>query len=64
MTAKVILRDQEFEIRHGMTVYSALKKLGILPESVIPTKNGELILEDEIIQENDVIKLVRVISGG
>jgi len=64
MTAKVILRSQEYEIKHGMTVRKALQKLNIEPDSVLATRNGELITDDEIINDNDVIKLVSVISGG
>ena len=64
MTAKLILRDKEYEVRVGMTLLDALKRSGIVPESVIATKNGEMILEDEILKEGDVIKLVAVISGG
>jgi len=47
-----------------MTLLSALKKIDILPESVIATRDGELIEEDEILREGDTIKLVAVISGG
>jgi sulfur carrier protein len=61
---KLILRDKQYEIHAGMTLLAALKKLNIVPESVIATKNGEMILEDEILQDGDVIKLVAVISGG
>ena len=64
MSATIIIRKKEHTIRHGMSIRSAIKKLGILPESVIPTRNGELVIEDEIIKEGDVIKLVKVISGG
>ncbi len=64
MTAKIILRDQEYEVRAGQNVRSALKKLDIPAESVIATREGELITDDEIIREGDVIKLVAVISGG
>lgn len=64
MTARLILRDQEYEVRAGMTLLDALRKSGIVPESVIATKDGELILEDEILEDGDVIKLVAVISGG
>jgi thiamine biosynthesis protein ThiS len=64
MTAKLILRKQEFEIKHGMTVRKALQKLSIEPDSVLVTRNGELITDDEMVKENDVIKLVPVISGG
>ena len=64
MTARVILRNQEFEVKHGMTVRKALQKLSIEPDSVLAIRNGELLTDDEIIKENDVIKLVPVISGG
>lgn len=64
MTAKVILRNQEFEIKHGMTVRKALQKLNIEPDSVLATRDGELITDDEIVKQYDVIKLISVISGG
>ena len=61
---KLILRDKEYEVRPGMDLLAALGKCNILPESVIATREGELILDDEILKEGDVIKLVAVISGG
>jgi len=61
---KLILRDKEFEVKPGMTLLSSLEKCGILSESVIATREGELILEDEILRDGEVIKLVAVISGG
>jgi sulfur carrier protein ThiS len=64
MSVKLILREKEYEIKPGMNLLSALKKAGIAPESVIATRDGELILEDEILKSGDVIKLVSVISGG
>jgi sulfur carrier protein len=64
MTVKLILRNKEYEVRAGMNLLEALKKNKIVPESVIATRNGEMILEDEILKEGDVIKLVAVISGG
>lgn len=64
MTAKMSLRNQEFVVKHGMTIRKALQKLNIEPDSVLVTRNGDLITDDEILKENDVIKLVPVISGG
>ncbi len=61
---KLILRDKEYEVKPGMTLLSALQKINVVPESVIATRNGEMILEDEILKAGDVIKLVAVISGG
>ena len=58
------LRDQNFQVKAGMTLLSALKKSNIVPESVIATRAGEMILEDEILEDGEVIKLIAVISGG
>ncbi len=64
MNVKLILRDKEYEVRAGMTLLDALNKSNIVPESVIATRTGEMILEDEILKDGDVIKLIAVISGG
>jgi sulfur carrier protein len=64
MPAKLILRDKEYEVKAGMTVRHALEKVGIQPETVLVTRQGKLITEDEILIEGEVIKLVAVISGG
>ena len=64
MSAKMIFRKKEYKIQHGMTIRAALLKLDISPEAVLPTRNGELAAENEIINDGDVIKLVSVISGG
>jgi sulfur carrier protein len=61
---KLVLRDKEYDVKSGMTLLSALEKSNILPESVIATRDGEMILEDEILKDGDVVRLVAVISGG
>jgi sulfur carrier protein ThiS len=58
------LRGKEFQVKGGTTLLAALEKADILPESVIATRDGEMILEDEILHDGDVVKLVAVISGG
>jgi sulfur carrier protein ThiS len=64
MTVKLVLRGKEFEVKPGMTLLDSLKKAAILPEGVIATRSGEMILEDEILRDGDVVKLIAVISGG
>jgi sulfur carrier protein ThiS len=64
MVAKIIYRDKEYIVKHGMDLHITLAKLSILPDTVLPTRDGELITDDEIIQENEIIKLIPVISGG
>jgi len=64
MTVKLILRDKEYEVKPGMNLLDSLRKINILAESVIATRDGEMILEDEILKDGDVVKLIAVISGG
>ncbi len=47
-----------------MNLLSALKKCNIVPEFVVATLNGEMILDDEILNDGDEVKLIAVISGG
>lgn len=64
MTVKLVLRGKEYEVRPGMTLLDSLKKIDVLSESVIAVRNGEMILDDEILKDGDLVKLVSVISGG
>lgn len=64
MPVKLILREKEYEVKSGMTLRHSLEKIAINPESVLATRNGEMVTEEEILEEGDTIKLVSVISGG
>jgi sulfur carrier protein ThiS len=64
MTVKLILRNQEYQVKPGMTLRDSLRKIDVLPESVLATRQGELIPEDEILHDGEVVKLISVISGG
>lgn len=64
MTVRLTLRDKEYTVNPGMPVRQALKMVGIQPESVIPTRDGELITDDEVLKDGEHIRLIAVISGG
>jgi sulfur carrier protein ThiS len=64
MTARLTLRGKDYEVRAGMTVRDAMLHVGLQPESLLATRDGHLITEDEILREGEQIKLVAVISGG
>lgn len=64
MSVRMVLREKTYEVRAGMTLRDALLQAGILPETVLATRQGVLITEDEILREGEEIKLVAVISGG
>jgi sulfur carrier protein ThiS len=64
MPARLTLRGQEYAVRSGMTIRAALLQVKINPDTVLPTRDGELLTDDELLREDDRIKLVAVISGG
>jgi sulfur carrier protein ThiS len=63
-TASLILRGERFDAPPGMTIRAALQRHGISPESVIATRAGQMLTDDERLMPGDEIKLVAVISGG
>ncbi|MEW5871133.1 MAG: MoaD/ThiS family protein [Chloroflexota bacterium] len=64
MSVKLILRNQEFEVKPGMTLRHCLLKIGVQPEAVLATLDGQMITEDVILKDGQVVKLISVISGG
>jgi len=64
MAVKLILRNKEYEVKPGMALRDSLRKIDILPESVLATRDGEMITDDEILREGETIRLISVISGG
>jgi len=64
MTVTIHYREKRFEVKSGMTLKDSLKKINILPESILAVRNGEMVLEDEILENGQEVKLISVISGG
>ncbi len=64
MPISIELRDAVYKVRAGMTARDALRKIDVLPETVLITRNGELITDDEILNDGEQIRLIAVISGG
>jgi len=61
---KIIYRDEEWEIRSGMTTRDAIIKVGLDPDAVLAVREGKLINEDTILKKEDRVTLVAVVSGG
>jgi sulfur carrier protein ThiS len=61
---KVIYRNKEWELPGGIAVRDVIRKVGLQPELVLAVRDGTLLTEDVIVQDDDQIKLVAVISGG
>ena len=57
-------RNAILKLGQSSIVSDLLKELKINPVTVIVSRNNELILEDEKLNNNDEIKILSVISGG
>lgn len=52
------------ELNKDSAVSDLLKKLSINPVTVIVSRNSELILENDKLNDKDEINILSVISGG
>mgnify|MGYP001823576919 FL=1 len=63
---KVLLRNprRELEVEGDASVKDVLKRLDIIPETVLVIRDGELLLKTDLVTDADTIELRPVISGG
>ena len=61
---KIIYRDREWELHGRRRVRDAIKEVGLIPHAVLAVRDGKLLTEDRMLNEDDEVKLVAVISGG
>jgi len=45
-------------------VRDAIEEVGLIPRAVLAVRDGKLLTEDTVLDEDDEVKLVAVISGG
>lgn len=57
-------KNKTIELYNDITVKDLLKKMNINPVTVIVSKNNDIIMEDEKLNDKDNIKIISVISGG
>ncbi len=63
-TALIRYRKQEWHVASGMTIRSAIEKVGLDPQSVLALRDKRLINDQTLVEPGDEIRLVNVISGG
>ena len=57
-------KKKTIELNENSSVSDLLKSLDINPVTVIVSRNDELVLESEKLNNKDEIKIFSVISGG
>jgi len=61
---RVMYRDQQYEMKGGMTARDLIVQLGLNPEAILVLRNGKLVDDSVLLADGDEVKLVAVISGG
>jgi sulfur carrier protein ThiS len=63
---RIILPDRSVRAFTGnpITIEQILAELGMNAAAVIVVKNGKVVPEDDIADENDEIRIIRVAHGG
>lgn len=65
MPIRVLYRGKEIEVEgEKIKAKDLLKKLGLSPLSSLVVKNGEVISEEDYVEEGDEVRVVNAISGG
>ena len=61
---KVTYRAKQWEIPGQQTVREVIEAVGLDPAMVLAVRNGQLVLDSEMLGDDDELKLIAVISGG
>ncbi len=63
--AKIILPDgKTIEVKGPREIRAILRRLNILENTVLIVRGDELLTPDRMIEDDDTIELIPVISGG
>ena len=57
-------KKREVEIPEKSRVIDVIRKVKINPETVIVRREDEILLEEDIVNGNDNLEFIRIISGG
>ncbi|WP_407424637.1 MoaD/ThiS family protein [Methanobrevibacter sp.] len=50
--------------QENYTINDLLRELGLSSQTVVAKQNGELAIEETVINDGDEIKLIQIIYGG
>lgn len=57
--------EEEREIpNEKYTIKDLLNEMELSPQTIVSKQNGELVIEDTVIEDGDEIQLVQIIYGG
>ena len=66
MTFKLTIKDnvEERELNGELTIKELLDDLDLSSETIVTKKNGEIVIEEASIEDDDEIEFIQIIYGG
>ena len=52
------------ELKENFTINDLLTELGLSAQTIVAKQNGDLTIEESVINDGDEIQLVQIIYGG
>ena len=56
--------DEIRQLKENYTINDLLNELGQSSQTIVAKQNGELAIEDNVINDGDEINLIQIIYGG
>lgn len=56
--------DEKRELKENYLIRDLLNDLELSAQTIVAKQNGELTIEDSVIEDGDEIQLVQIIYGG
>ena len=56
--------DEQRDLKKNYTIKDLLDDLELSAQTIVAKQNGELTIEDSVIEDGDEINLVQIIYGG
>lgn len=63
-TLKIKDKIEERDIDGELTIKKLMDDLELSSETMVTKKNGEIVIEEEIIEDGDEIEFIQIIYGG
>jgi sulfur carrier protein len=63
-TLKIKDKIEERELDGELTIKDLLDNLELSSETMVTKKNGEIVIEEEKIEDGDEIEFIQIIYGG
>ena len=61
---KITYRNRQWELPGRQTVREVILAVGLNPATILAVRKGKLALDSELLDEDDEVKLIAIISGG